>query len=101
MSFFCTSYCNHAHSMITGRPLNHECHILPPSALRAEYLGNFDRAMEIIAKAHPMKVSAGVKCRHIWGANYRWAEHGTRESIPVCCEKCGVVAPGQENHWGA
>jgi hypothetical protein len=36
---YCTSFCNFGHVVETGRPVGHECHILPPAALRAEWAG--------------------------------------------------------------
>lgn len=45
---YVTSFCNFAHDLVTGRPVGHECYILPPEALRMEYLGNVDRAIEIL-----------------------------------------------------
>jgi hypothetical protein len=45
---YCTSYCNHPHRMKDGKPIRHECRIIPPEALRAERAGDFDRAHEIM-----------------------------------------------------
>lgn len=89
--FYVTTYCNHPHRRSNGYPLNHECHVLPPAALDAEVRGDFGRSIEIISEAKPLKVSRGVRCKHVWGRNYRWTRHGVREVIPVCCEKCGVA----------
>ena len=33
---FCTSFCNFGHDTNTGEPIDHECYVLPPSALQAE-----------------------------------------------------------------
>lgn len=97
MSFYCTSYCNQPHRMSDGYPLGHECHVLPTAALTAEFFGNVDRAVELIQEAKPLKISMGVRCKHVWGPNYRWTEFGVRELIPVCCEHCGVT---KEEHNG-
>ena len=43
-----TSFCNFGHDMTTGRPIDHECHILPPAMLRAERAGDIDRANDIL-----------------------------------------------------
>jgi len=52
---FCTSYCNHGHSMTTGRPVNHECIIIPPAALAAEREGDISTAIDIIASRSPRR----------------------------------------------
>jgi hypothetical protein len=49
-TIYCTSFCNHGHVIETGRPVNHECYILPPAALREERAGNTDAAIEILQK---------------------------------------------------
>jgi hypothetical protein len=33
---YCTTFCNFAHDLKTGRPVGHECYILPPKDLRRE-----------------------------------------------------------------
>jgi hypothetical protein len=45
---YCTSFCNQGHDLQTGRPINHECIVLPPKALQAERDGDFNKAIEII-----------------------------------------------------
>lgn len=45
---YCTSFCNHGHNMVTGKPVGHECYVLSPSALRVERLGNVKRATELL-----------------------------------------------------
>lgn len=52
---FCTSYCNHGHDLETGKPINHECYVLPPKALEAERDGDVDKAVEIIKKRFEKK----------------------------------------------
>lgn len=39
MALFCTSFCNSAHRLCDGMPVNHECYVLDPAALRAEQAG--------------------------------------------------------------
>jgi hypothetical protein len=46
--FYVTTFCNFAHSLRTGRPIGHECHILPVAALEAERNGDMDTAIEIL-----------------------------------------------------
>lgn len=45
---YVTTFCNFSHVVETGRPIGHECYILPSAALRAERDGNTDRAIEIL-----------------------------------------------------
>jgi hypothetical protein len=33
---FCTSFCNMGHDIQTGKPIGHECYIIPPRLLRLE-----------------------------------------------------------------
>src|SRR5512147_186638 len=33
---WCSTYCNRGHKMATGRPVGHECYIIPPRLLRLE-----------------------------------------------------------------
>lgn len=34
--FYCTTFCNFAHYLDTGRPIAHECYVIPPAALKIE-----------------------------------------------------------------
>jgi hypothetical protein len=34
--FYVTTFCNFAHDLDTGRPIGHECYVLPPEGLRRE-----------------------------------------------------------------
>jgi hypothetical protein len=56
-----TSYCNHAHRLADGVPIEHECYVLPPAALRAERINNFEEATRLLEAAKPMRVHRGVK----------------------------------------
>jgi hypothetical protein len=55
---YLTSYCNRGHNTKTGRPIQHECRIIPPAALRAERDGDVDKAINIIRNA-PARVVVG------------------------------------------
>lgn len=48
-NLFSTSFCNNPHDLLTGRPVGHECYILPPRALAAEREGNVDLANHLLA----------------------------------------------------
>lgn len=62
--FYVTSYCNKAHRICDGKPIEHECHVLPSKALRLEWFGNVDAAIEIIRKKKPLRVMRrGVRNR--------------------------------------
>jgi hypothetical protein len=49
---FATSYCNQAHALATGRPVGHECYVLPPRALAAERAGDVELANQILASSN-------------------------------------------------
>lgn len=46
---FVTSFCNFPHNLATGRPIEHECYVLPVAALLAEKHGRFDDANRTLA----------------------------------------------------
>jgi hypothetical protein len=56
-----TSYCNHPHDLSTGRPIGHECYVLPPKALVAERAGNVELSIELIHQAKPLKHHMGAR----------------------------------------
>lgn len=59
---YVTTYCNHPHRLKDGKPVNHNCYILPPDALEAERNGDTDRAIELLQKAKPLiEMRKGVK----------------------------------------
>ena len=49
---YCTSYCNFGHRLSDGKPVDHECYILPPAALEAEREDNYELACELISKVN-------------------------------------------------
>ena len=63
MKVYLTSYCNKGHDMETGRPVNHECVVIPPDALEAEWDGDVVEAISIIGEHGPLKPHRGVKVR--------------------------------------
>jgi len=50
MNTYVTSFCNFPHVLKTGRPIDHECYILPPAMLEAERNDNHALANEILAR---------------------------------------------------
>lgn len=45
---YLSSYCNHGHRLSDGKPVNHECRIIPPKALELERDGEIEQAIEIL-----------------------------------------------------
>ena len=61
---YCTSFCNMGHNIRTGRPIAHECYIIPPKLLKAEMtLTNWDEIHNIWTSWHPL----GDKRRFVKG----------------------------------
>lgn len=58
---YVTTYCNFAHRMADGKPIGHECYVLPPEALRLECEDKFNEAIAVLQAAKPMQVHRGVK----------------------------------------
>lgn len=52
---YLTSYCNQYHDVITGKPIDHECIVIPPNALKAEMEGDTDKAIELIDQSKKNK----------------------------------------------
>lgn len=87
--YYCTTYCNQPHSLSTGRPLNHECYVLPPHALALEQRGAYEAAQRRIAAAKPLRVHSGTRCRHAWRPYREYALSGYVISLGTRCERCG------------
>ena len=64
---FCTTYCNHGHVLETGKPVEHECYVLPPEALLAEQQADFERAAMLISMAKPLQIHRGLRGRALRG----------------------------------
>ena len=56
-----STYCNKGHRMRDGKPIEHECRIIPPAALWAERELDFDRASEIMRSKPVRMMLRGVK----------------------------------------
>lgn len=63
IDIFQTSYCNKGHDMKTGRPINHECVVLPPEVLKAERDDRIDDALDIIDSKKPLRQHRGMKVK--------------------------------------
>jgi hypothetical protein len=57
---YCTSFCNHGHRLEDGKPVKHECYVLPTEALHAEQRGDHARAKEVLSTWKKRKVHNGV-----------------------------------------
>jgi hypothetical protein len=53
---YCTTYCNFGHRLSDGKPVAHECYVLPPRALEAERAGNYKLAISILEAAKPLRI---------------------------------------------
>lgn len=60
MKIYCTSYCNQGHRVKDGMPVDHECRVIPPKALKAEIEGDVTKAIDIM-QTTPQRWSRGVK----------------------------------------
>lgn len=58
---YCTSFCNHGHRLSDGKPVGHECYILPTEALHAERAGDLAKAQDILQKWKKRRTHRGVK----------------------------------------
>lgn len=61
MTYYVTTYCNKAHRVSDGKPVSHECHIIPPEALQAEIDDNYQRAIEILEASRPLRSHRGLR----------------------------------------
>lgn len=60
MALFCTSFCNCAHRLCDGLPVNHECYVLLPAALRGEMAGTYEVTADSMVK-QPRRRHPGVR----------------------------------------
>ena len=59
-SVYCTSFCNRGHRLSDGKPVSHECAILPVQALTLERDGDVEKAIAILYAARPLRRHPGV-----------------------------------------
>lgn len=74
--------------MRSGYPLDHECHVLPPAALWAEFMNNHDKAAEIIQSAKPLKESKGTRCKHVWEEKREYYGGPSFRVVGTYCVHC-------------
>lgn len=58
---YCTTFCNFGHRLSDGKPVGHECYVLPTEALHAERNGDFDKAKEVMGLWTKRRVHKGLK----------------------------------------
>jgi hypothetical protein len=58
---YCTTYCNKPHRLSDGKPIAHECYVLPTEALHAEKAGNVSKAVGILGKWKKKRTHRGLK----------------------------------------
>ena len=58
---YTTTFCNCGHRVSDGKPINHECYILPTPALHAEMKGDMEKAVEILGQWKKRKQHRGVR----------------------------------------
>lgn len=67
---YTTSFCNRGHRMRDGYPIDHQCQILNPAALKLEQEGDCPGAIALGMRALPERVVAGIKTRDDEGRHY-------------------------------
>lgn len=55
-TIYCTIYCNKGHLVADGKPVKHECIVIPPEALRLEIDGDIPGAIAVMDKHKPLRV---------------------------------------------
>lgn len=58
---YCTTFCNHPHRLSDGKPIGHECYVLPTAALHAEKEGKLGVAVEELQKWKNRKPHRGLR----------------------------------------
>lgn len=57
---FCTSFCNFGHRLADGKPVGHQCFVLPTEALEAERQGDIDKAYQVLSAWKHRRVHHGL-----------------------------------------
>lgn len=93
MGGYVTSYCNKPHSEQSGKPIEHECYILPLEAIRLEKAGQVEEAVRLLQSKQPLKRHRGVMAQPEWwpkkvsAEEWRELDH---ENGGICI-KCGEL----------
>lgn len=62
---YVSSHCNFAHRLGDGKPIEHECRIIPTRALTAEINGEIEKAIEIMVATPAVIMRRGVRRREM------------------------------------
>lgn len=60
-SVYCTSFCNHGHRLLDGKPVGHECYVLNPKVLRTEAFEGPREALDLGLPIHSGVVHRGLR----------------------------------------
>ena len=94
-----SSYCNFAHEIKTGKPIEHECRIIPVKAIEAEIKGNIEDSTNILRNAPAKIMRYGVKSRESYGNNkcycfgHDWFEEGKAPYTVYSIETNEIIKP--------
>lgn len=58
---YVTTFCNRAHRVKDGKPIQHECRVIPPKAIEYEMAGDYSQAMEVLRTTPVRIMRRGVK----------------------------------------
>ena len=61
IDLYAPTFCNQPHRMRDGKPVEHECYVLPTEALVAERAGDIGRALDILDKWRNRRVHRGLR----------------------------------------
>lgn len=62
-TFYVTTFCNKAHRLEDGKPIDHECYVLPTAALHAEKEGKLGEAVELLGRWKRRHVHKGLRSK--------------------------------------
>jgi len=90
---YVSTYCNFAHRLSDGKPIDHECRIIPPAALRAERDGDVETANWILRNTPVRMMRRGVKAdkRCHCGHGLRRATADRYEKPARVCVGCSML----------
>ena len=60
---YVSTFCNFAHRLVDGKPIEHECRVLPPRALQHEIQGDIPGAIAILQATPAVWMRRGVRRR--------------------------------------
>lgn len=63
MKYYVTTFCNFVHRLADGKPVDHECYVLPTAALVAEMEGDYPKALDILSTWKKRRPHKGLRSR--------------------------------------